>query len=240
MGNDLIVSGRMQLAGYAGLAGMMRGRGRRIAVIAAVDVLAVVLAFGALHITGAMMGGGSQMPQLIPPVSAATEPVSATTPLVPAPRIAPKPEVFAAMPDAAVMFAEPTVIASGFTFTPDASSSSSFAPPQQVALAEPTPESAPMPMPTPHLRPVARLAQIAAPAIDATDGSLDRLVLRDVVPDATAAITTQVAVAATSTLGAVGSTVDRVTSVAPPVQTLAQSVTAPVSQAMNNVVGLLN
>jgi hypothetical protein len=248
MGTDLVVAGRTQLAGYAGFAGAIRGRARPFAVIAAVDVLAVALAFGALHLTG-MMVSGSGLPQLVPPVNAATEPVAATTPLVPpAPRLAPVRHELAAMPDAAVMFGKPiAMIDRGFTFeAPAASSSSHFEPPATVAAAEPEPAPAPAPVPTPHLRPVERVAQVTTPVIDAADGSLDRLLLRDVVPAAGAAAAQTGAVVRETTNDVLGAVRTAVASAAPvtgpvtaTVQTVAQNVTQPVAQAVQGVTGLL-
>ncbi|MEJ0012535.1 MAG: hypothetical protein WDM94_07900 [Bauldia sp.] len=249
MGTDLVVARRAQLAGYAGFAGAIRGRARPIAVIAAVDVLAVALAFGAIHLTG-MMVGGSNIPQLIPPVSAATEPVAATTPLVPPTRrLVPAPRALAAMPDAAVMFARPVaMIDRGFTFAAPSSSSSSFeTPPAAVAAVEPAPPvAAPTPVPTPRLRPLERVAAIATPVIDAADGSLDRLLLRDVVPAVgTSVAQTGNALRQTTTgaegavSAAVASTATVVAPVTATVQTMAQNVTQPVASVVQSVAGLL-
>jgi hypothetical protein len=258
MGTDLIVAGRRELAGYAGFAGVVRGRARPIAVVAAIDVLAVALAFGALHVTGLMMGGGS-VPQLIQPTSAAAEPLAEVTPVAPLlPRLAPPRDRFAAMPDVAVMFDAPVVaLARGFTFdNPATSSPSTFVPPSPplVAVADPEPAPAPSPVPMPRLRPLQQVGGVAAPVIDAADGSLDRLLLRDVVPtvgatvsgtgaalDRTATATTNlVGNAASATTDVVGTTVAATSHLVAPVQTVAQNVTRPVAQAVKSVTGLLN
>jgi hypothetical protein len=236
MGTDLIVSNRAELTPYASL--IASPRRRRIAVVAAVDILAVGLAFGALHITGAMMGSGS-IPEIIPPVSAA-EPATADTPLVPLPHAAPARIHLAAEPDAAVMFAAPVDVARGFTFEDQQRSSSTFTTTAQPAVATAEPESEPAtaatPVPSPHLRPLARITAPLEPVIDAADGSIDRLLLRDAVPvgGRSEGVVSRVA----------DTTVTEVASVAAPVasttQGVTRAVTAPVQQVVGVVRGLLN
>lgn len=243
MGTDLIVAERGQLAAYAGFSGALRERVRPFAVIAAVDVLAVALAFGALHVAGMMMGGGN-VPQLIQPTSASAEPLAEAPPAAPPlPHVAPPREQFAAMPDVGVMFEEPVVaMAQGFTFdNPSTSSSSTFVPPSPppVAVADPEPAPTPAPVPMPRLRPLQRLAAVAAPVIDAADGSLDRLLLRDVVPafGATVAQTGNVA-RQTTTETLQGVTAAVASAVAPTtatVQTVAQNVTQPIVQRIGGL-----
>jgi hypothetical protein len=243
MGTDLVVSTRAQLAGYAGFTGLVRGRGKRIATIAAVDILAVGVALGALHLGGVMMGSGA-LPDLVPPVSAA-EPTSATTPIVPVPRTAPHVAAhLAAEPDATVMFAAPVDIAEGFTLAAAPAATSTFTTPTPSAepaaegptLAAAEPQGDPVPLP--RLRPVAHVAAIAAPVIDAADGSLDRLLMRD-IPDASTAVRSL----ATTTLNTGTGAVTRVASAAPlqgVTQTVVQTATAPVQQVVSTVRGLLN
>jgi hypothetical protein len=238
MGTDLIVSNRAGLAAYAGLA--VSPRHKRIATIAAVDILAIALAFGALHVTGAMMGG-AKLPAIIPPVSAA-EPSATDTPLVPLPRSAPArvAVAVAAEPDLKVIFAPPDMIAQGFTFGEASPASSRFSPPPgEVASADPGADapSPVTPVPTPRLRPVERIAQTVTPVIDAADGSLDRLVLRDVVPVVGGVGDTVAAIRPVTTT--VSGTLTQVASVAP-VSTVTQVVASPVQQVVRTVGGLLN
>ncbi|HVY19560.1 MAG TPA: hypothetical protein VHA70_05715 [Bauldia sp.] len=238
MGTDLVTYGRAQLVGYAGFSGALRGRAKPIAIFAAADILAVALAFGALHVTGAMISGHTPLPQLTSPAAAEAAPVTAdiSTPL---PRIAPLArQALAAMPDSAVMFSQPVGIARAFSFASASEpSSSSFTPPADTtaAAAEPEPAPASPVMPLPRQRPVQQIAQraadVATPVIDAADGSLDRLLLRD-VPSVTTAATGVVG----TTLDAATTTVTQVASAAP-IQPLAQTVTQPVAQAVQSVSG---
>jgi hypothetical protein len=231
MGTDLTISNRAGLATYAGLASTSRGR--RIAVIAAVDILAVGLALGALHIAGAMMGAG-RIPDIIPPVSAA-EPVTTDTPLVPVPRLAPPQPRLAAAPDAALLFAAPVDVAQGFTFEDRFSAASTFTtepaattPHAQTAAVAPEPASPAPAVPSPHLRPVSRMVAEVQPVVDATDGSLDRLLLRDVLPS----------IGRTATTAARGAdaVVTQVASAAP-IQSVTQSVTQTVGSTVGQVTG---
>jgi hypothetical protein len=236
MGTDLVVAGRREVAAYVGFANAIRGRSRPIAVIAAVDVLAVGLALGALHLTGAMMGSG-KLPQIIPPVSAA-EPAATDTPLVPLPRPAPEKTHFAATPDAAVMFSAPVEIAEGFTFDqPPASSSFTSQPPAATAAAEPEqpPAVEQPPVPAPRLRPLAGVAELAAPVIDNADGSLDRLLMRDVP-----AVTSSVVARTDNVLRATTTEVASAVTAAPVVQAVTQPVAQTVQAVTGTVRGLLN
>ncbi len=102
-------------------------------------------------------------------------------------------------------------------------------------MAEPQPAPAAAPIPTPRLRPAERLASIAAPVIDANDGSLDRLLLRDAIP----AIGTTLAQTGSAVKPLVGTTLGATATVAAPVQSVAQAVTQPVTQVVQGVVSLL-
>jgi hypothetical protein len=235
MGTDLIISNRAEVAAYTGLA--RTPRGRRFFVIATIDVLAVGLALGALHVGGALLGSG-KVPDIIQPVSAA-EPVATDTPLVPMPRVAPVQAHFAAMPDAAVMFApamDREGVARGFTFADRTTTTSTFTPPSETAANAPAAapvEPAPA-VPTPHLRPVSGLLATAAPLVDAADGSLDRLLMRGVALNPGPVVATTVDAAATAVV--------RVASAAAPgsaTQNVVRTLAAPV-QTLHSVGGLLN
>jgi hypothetical protein len=240
MGTDLVTFGRAQLAGYAGLAGAVRGRAKPIAIIAAVDILAIALAFGAMHITGAMISGHAPLASLAPPAAAEPAPAAAET-SVPLPRVAPLVgQALAAMPDDAVMFAQSVGMARGFTFTPsDAPYQSTFTPPAEaMATAEPQPP-VPSPTPLPRPRPVQRLAEASAnvvmPVIDTADGSLDRLLLRGVP-----AVANRANGVIDQTVTRTTATVTEVASAAPVVQSVTQPVAQVVQSVTGTVRGLLN
>lgn len=254
MGGNLAFPGRAQLAGYAGLAGALRGRARPAAVIVAVDVLAVALAFGALHIAGTIMAGKAPAPQhvgaisLAHPVSAVPGPVA---PIVDAVRIglAAAPALMLASADADALFAAPDFVSSGFS-----ESAAATATTQGGLAIAPAPEE--QSSPSVVSPPVEKIASIAvrgreiaeaavAGAANAVDGSLDRLLLRG---DAGSTV----AVAQTASLGLdINGAPPLVTANAPAsaspgnsvgavVGGVADTVAAAVAQPVASVVGLLN
>jgi hypothetical protein len=131
MGASFGVVGRSQLAGYAGTAGgILRSRIHPLVPIAAIDLLAVAVALGAMNLVGTIVGGQRGNPFLSAidqtkddlvtfaakaQVAPAPAPVVAKTVQAVAPKAkVPQVVVFAAMPDSELLFGQPVLIGGPF------------------------------------------------------------------------------------------------------------------------------
>jgi hypothetical protein len=175
--------GRLQLGGYASAAtGILRSRIHPLVPVAAIDVLAVALALGAMNIVGTMVGGHRENPFMgdvgrskddLAMFSATAVPPGATS------KIAPTAVALAAVPDVELLFAAPVLIGSPFeagqgdtvrfvSLEDGASSSGPAAgagqtPPADVAESEDPTPSIPIPDASddPSSPPVAKILSIA-------------------------------------------------------------------------------
>jgi hypothetical protein len=120
MSASFSVVGRAQLAGYAGTAsGILRSRIHPLVPIAAIDVLAVAVALGAMNLVGTIVGGHRENPFLAAidrtkddfTTFAVRAPMPAPVVAQTAPTVA---EVFAAVPDSELLFAPPVFIGGPF------------------------------------------------------------------------------------------------------------------------------
>jgi hypothetical protein len=110
--------GRLQLAGYASAAtGILRSRIHPLVPVAAIDVLAVALALGAMNIVGTMVGGHRENPFMgdlgrtkddVAIFSAIAVPPCATS------KIAPTAVALAGVPDVELLFGAPVLIGGPF------------------------------------------------------------------------------------------------------------------------------
>ncbi len=120
MSASFSVVGRAQLAGYAGTAsGILRSRIHPLVPIAAIDVLAVAVALGAMNLVGTIVGGQRENPFLTAidrtkddfTTFAVKAPMPAPVVAKVAPAVA---EDLAAVPDAELLFAPPVFIGGPF------------------------------------------------------------------------------------------------------------------------------
>lgn len=120
MSASFSVVGRAQLAGYAGTAsGILRSRIHPLVPIAAIDVLAVAVALGAMNLVGTIVGGHQDNPFFTAldrskddfTTFAVKAPMPAPVVAQAAPAVA---EVLAAVPDAELLFAPPVFIGGPF------------------------------------------------------------------------------------------------------------------------------
>jgi hypothetical protein len=118
MSANFDVVGRLQLAGYAGTAsGILRSRIHPLVPIAAIDVLAVALALGAMNIVGTIVSGYRENP-FITALDRVKDDVTAYPAIAIAPAV-PKPvsTTLAALmlvPNAELLFAPPMIIGTPF------------------------------------------------------------------------------------------------------------------------------
>lgn len=120
MSASFSVVGRAQLAGYAGTAsGILRSRIHPLVPIAAIDVLAVAVALGAMNLVGTIVGGQRENPFLAAidrtkddfTTFAVKAPMPAPLVAQAVPAVA---EVLAAVPDAELLFSPPVFIGGPF------------------------------------------------------------------------------------------------------------------------------
>lgn len=112
--------GRLQLAGYAGAAtGILRSRIHPLVPIAAIDVLAVALALGAMNIVGTMVSGHRENP-FMGDIGRAKDDLALFAVVAPEPpsdrtsKVAPTAIALAAVPDVELLFAAPVLIGGPF------------------------------------------------------------------------------------------------------------------------------
>ena len=217
-------------------------RQRRIAAVAGLNVLAVGLAFGALHITGAIVSDNRQQP-LIAAVDPRGDTLAPPAVLPPHPHLAPSVALaLAAVPDADVLFAAPLLPPTTFGEGSSSVASGGFvaAPPPAVA-GDPPATTAPPPRPLAFadiLPPVAKIVGLAERgrilAVDQLRRTTTPLVLiADNSLDVSAAVAGQAGIAGSADIGgSIGG------NVAAPVAATAQA-TASVAHAVGSVTGAL-
>jgi hypothetical protein len=113
--------GRLQLAGYASAAtGILRSRIHPLVPVAAIDVLAVALALGAMNIVGTMVGGYRENP-FIGDIGRTKDDLALFAVVAPEPppsdrisKVAPTAIALAAVPDVELLFAAPILIGGPF------------------------------------------------------------------------------------------------------------------------------
>ena len=99
---------------YSGIAVALPDRQRRVLAVAGLNVLAVGLAFGALHVGGVIVSGNRQGP-LIAAVEPRDDLVALPAASAPSPHLAPTaPFVLAASVGADILYAEPLLSAASF------------------------------------------------------------------------------------------------------------------------------
>ena len=139
---------RAQLAGYAGAAiGVIRHRERPLWFITAVDVIAVILAFGAVRAVSDMVLGtrdlsqGATVQETKGDMPSAEVPVAANTTVLP--RLASKARtVIAAVPEELILFAGPSPFTGRFGGSVGAPATGGFASPDQAAANQAPPSTA--------------------------------------------------------------------------------------------------
>ena len=116
MSANFDVVGRLQLAGYASAAtGILRSRIHPFVPVAAIDVLAVALALGAMNIVGTMVGGHRENPFLAAIDRTKDDFTTFAVKAAVVPQAVPAiTEVLAAVPDAELLFAPPVFIGGPF------------------------------------------------------------------------------------------------------------------------------
>jgi hypothetical protein len=183
---------------YSGIAVALPDRQRRVLAVAGLNVLAVGLAFGALHVGGVIVSGNRQGP-LIAAVEPRDDLVALPAASAPSPHLAPTaPFVLATSVGADILYAEPLLPAASFGDGSSFPAKGRFvAPPGSVAATEgPPPPSTPPPIAAPPpavtladiLPPVARIVRLAefgrataaaqlrpttSPLVQIADNSLD-------------------------------------------------------------------
>lgn len=255
MGTEFLSSGRAVLAGYSGLAGNFVGRNKRLAAALSVDAVAVALALGGLHLTGAMVRGPDVVPNpfVVPSDQHQSVPAAQVTTIektvVPLPVPAPISPLQALLSDRSLLFAAPMGAAPLAPIQPAASGSdagSGFpvaAIPPQGSAGEGQPAANPPEATASNAPPVEKILSIALrgrdralaitdstanAVVDAADGSLDRLLVGD-VPAAANAVASTGSGVARNVVNTTGSTVSAVTSTA-------QSTTASATQSVGSTV----
>ena len=116
MSASFSVVGRAQLAGYAGTAsGILRSRIHPLVPIAAIDVLAVAVALGAMNLVGTIVGGHRENPFLAAIDRTKDDFTTFAVKAAVVPQAVPAiTEVLAAVPDAELLFAPPVFIGGPF------------------------------------------------------------------------------------------------------------------------------
>ena len=181
LSGEAFAGARAQLAGYAGAAvGVIRHRERPLWFITAVDVIAVILAFGAVRAVSDMVLGtrdpsqGATVQETKGDMPSAEVRVAANTTVLP--RLASKARiVIAAVPEELILFAGPSPFTGRFGTSVGAPATGSFAAPNQTttnqtqppaatpAEEEPPPTVAEVPPPPPPATepPVAKVFAVA-------------------------------------------------------------------------------
>lgn len=215
---------------------------RRAALVGGLNVVAVALAFGALHLGGTIVEGAREQPRVAAQPSPEAVVAPAARVSAPIPHLAPA--LLAATPDAATLFAapivEPTAFVGGTTAvaadTPSALASSPALAAPSLAHGPVGPQSA-----VPAIQKVVKLGKAAVAAADTavvtTGGSL---VLTDAMLDANGSVGIPAGsgngVAATATAG-VGTAVAAATGAVGGVASSVSSAVSGVAAAVGGAVG---